>query len=175
MVARSGDAPSPGDSVSALPWPAAPVAVYVTLTRSAETRACVGRPASSESSLGGTVVALATDALTTDRRHPPVRADELDGLRLVIAFTDEGEPIADPFTVDPGRDGLLVSSPRGDVAFLPGEARTVRWALREARRIGIVRAGSLDVTYRRLTVVTLSEAPALPAQPVQEESADAHH
>ena len=50
-----------------------------------------------------------------------------------------------------------IHSPRGNVTFLPGEARTVRWALSEARRLGILREGTSDATYRRLEVVTLAE------------------
>ena len=125
---------APADSAAAPPdsiadWPAAPVAVYLTLRDGATTRACVGSPAPVRASLEATVKALAVEALRADRRHPVVRREELERVRVVIAFTDEGVLLADPMLVDPGRDGLLVGSPRGHVAFLPGEARTVRWAL----------------------------------------------
>jgi hypothetical protein len=61
-------------------------------------------------------------------------------------------------TVQPALEGLLVSGPHGSVAFLPGEARTVSWALREARRIGVI-ADSHEATFQRFDVVTVEEPP----------------
>jgi AMMECR1 domain-containing protein len=161
------------DSVNAArvpDWPGRPAPMYVSLVRGHATRACVGSPAPTRGTLSETVAALAVEVLHADRRRPPVRHDELDDLRIVLSFTDEGETVASPMLVDPGRDGLLITSPRGAVAFLPGEARTIRWALREARRIGVLEDGVADATFKRLHVVTLAE----PARPVHdEEDADA--
>jgi len=149
---------APADSSpAAIEWPAAPVPVYLTLRDGKDTRACVGAPAGAHGSLGATIEALALDALASDRRHPPVRQSELAPLRVVIAFTDEGVPVPSPMLVDPGREGLLIESPRGHVAFLPGEARTVRWALDQARRAGVIDPHANDATYRRLEVVTILE------------------
>jgi hypothetical protein len=103
------------------------------------------------------VEALAVLALHADRRRPPVRREELSQLRIVLAFAGEGEAVLDPMEVDPGREGLLVTTPRGNVAFLPGEARTVSWALREARRIGVLAGSPREASFRRFPVVTLEE------------------
>lgn len=150
-------------------WPAPPVGLYVSLARGRATRACVGSAAPVRGTLAETVRALAVEALHADRRRPPVRREELDDLRIILSFTDEGETITNPMLVDPGREGLLVSSPRGAVAFLPGEARTVRWALREARRIGVLKDGTADASFSRFHVVTLAE----PARaPEDEEDSD---
>ena len=159
------------DSVpqSALPgWPGRPTGVYVSLAGHT-TRACVGN-ATPTGTLAETVELLAIRSLEADRRHPPLRHDELPSLRILISFAGDGEPVSDPMVVDPAREGLLVSSPRGNVAFLPGEARTVQWALREARRIGVLAGKGADVSYRRFPVVVISE-PARPApreEPVDE-------
>jgi AMMECR1 domain-containing protein len=145
------------DTIQAPDWAGEPVGVYVTLLRGRESRACVGSATPTRASLGETVRSLAVEALSADRRRPPVRRDELARLRIVVAFVDEGEPIADPMLVDPARQGLLVTSERGSVAFLPGEARTIRWALAAARRAGIIGAAAQEVRFRRFHAVTMIE------------------
>jgi len=96
-----------------------------------------------------------------------VRREELDHLRIVLSFAGPNTPVADPMVVAPAREGLLVSGARGSVAFLPGEARTVSWALHEARRIGIL-ANAEPATYARFDVVTISE----PARPHRQHDPD---
>ncbi len=140
-----------------IPWPAGPRGVYLSLTEGSTTRACVGNVAPYRGDLVATVRALAVQSLQADRRHTPIRSDELPNLRIVISFAGAVEPITDPMQVNPGRDGLLITSTGGSVAFLPGEARTVAWALREARRIGIIQGSSESARYSRFPVVVLSE------------------
>lgn len=144
------------DTASAPDWPGPPTALYLSLVRGGVTRACVGHPGPPRGTLAECVRALAEAALASDPRHPPLRRDELATLRIVLAFAGAGGPVADPMSVDPGREGLLVGGARGHIAFLPGEARTVAWALREARRVGV-----LDATqpgeFTRFPVVTITE------------------
>jgi hypothetical protein len=147
---------TPPDTARAPDWPGQPTALYLSLVRGGVTRACVGRPAPPSGSLAECVRALAEAALSADPRHPPLRRDELSGLRVVLAFAGAGEPVADPMSVDPGREGLLVGGARGHVAFLPGEARTVAWALREARRVGVLEAAE-PAEFTRFAVVTITE------------------
>jgi AMMECR1 domain-containing protein len=106
--------------------------------------------------LSASLAALAVEALSADRRRPAIRRDELDSLRIIVAFAGRGEPVADPRLVDPAREGLIVGGADVAVAFLPGEARTIAWALRESRRVGALRAQQ-PVTYQRFPVVVLSE------------------
>jgi hypothetical protein len=147
---------APPDTPPAPDWPGAPTALYLSLVRGGAVRACVGHPAPPRGSLAECVRALAGAALAADPRHPPVRRDELPTLRIVLAFAGAGGPVADPMSVDPGREGLLVGSARGHVAFLPGEARTVAWALREARRVGVL-DGAGPAEFTRFPVVTITE------------------
>ena len=58
--------------------------------------------------------------------------------------------------VRPMREGLLVRTPRGDVAFLHGEARTVSWALRQARQAGLLERAE-DASFLRFDAVVLQE------------------
>jgi hypothetical protein len=53
------------------------------------------------------------------------------------------------------REGLKIETERGAVAFLPGEARTVAWAVREARRIGVLAGPLAEARCSRFDVVTL--------------------
>jgi AMMECR1 domain-containing protein len=153
----AGPARPPAD----IPWPGAPAALYVSLVDGRRTRACVGRPTAAASTLSEAVAALAVEALQADPRHPPVRREELPRLRIVISFAGDGEAIPDPMLADPGREGFSISTPRGSVAFLPGEARTVAWALREARRAGLLEGGGAAAAgYRRFPVVAVSEPEA---------------
>lgn len=147
---------APPDTTRAPDWPGAPTALYLSLVRGGVTRACVGHAAPPRGSLAGCVRALAEAALASDPRHPPLRRDELATLRIVLAFAGAGEPVADPMSVDPGREGLLVGGARGHIAFLPGEARTIAWALREARRVGVLDATE-SAEFSRFPVVTITE------------------
>lgn len=139
---------------SAPDWPAAPRPLFVTLAHGRSTRACLGRD-EPHGSLGDSVRELAREALSGDRRRPPVRAEELDSLRVLVAFAGEARAVSDPYAVNPMREGLRIETERGIVAFLPGEARTVAWALSEARRIGVLGRMS-DARFSRFDAVVLS-------------------
>jgi AMMECR1 domain-containing protein len=146
------------DGRDSIRWPAPPAALYLTLVHGIATRSCVGEEPPHGADVAEAVRALAVQALVGDRRRAPVRRTELAELRIVLGFAGPGVPIADPMQVDPGRQGLRIATERGSVAFLPGEARTVDWALREARRIGVLSGPRSAARYFRFSVVTLSEA-----------------
>lgn len=153
--------PAPASAADLPDWPGAPAGLYVTLVNGRSTRACVGAAAPPGATLGESVRMIAVQALQLDRRRAPVRAGELDRLRIVIAFAGPPEPLAEPWSVALEREGLLVQSPRGTIAFLPGEVRTVAYALREARR---VLGDPRDATYARFDVVTLTETSPTPSR-----------
>jgi AMMECR1 domain-containing protein len=158
----------PAPPTADLEMPPSPEALYVTLVKGTTTRACVGHEPPHNTYLPEAVRELAREVRTADRRRPPVRDDELNGLRLVIGFAGAAEPVERAGEVDPGREGLLIESEGGRVAFLPGEARTVAWALREARRIGVLLGPAAAARYYRFEVVTLSEP--VPAAPKEKDS-----
>ena len=136
-------------------WPGTPRPLYVTLAHGSVTRACVGSDTPMGATLAEALHALGSQLASQDRRHPPLRAEELDSLRLVVAFAGDAQAIADPSQVDPMHEGLKIETDRGAVAFLPGEARTVAWALREARRIGVLGARESDAHFSRFPVVVI--------------------
>ncbi len=147
---------------SAPDWPAAPRPLFVTLARGRVTRACLGSE-QPQGTLCETARRVAADAMVADRRHAPIDPAELDDLRVIVAFTGADQPLADPYAVDPMREGLRIESEHGAVAFLPGEARTVAWALAEARRIGVLGAMS-EARFVRFQAVVWS-GPARLAAP----------
>ena len=151
-------------------WPGSPRPLYVTLARAHATRACVGADAPPGGSLAASLRLLGGQVATNDRRRPPVRAEELDTLRLVLAFAGDPVPVADPMSVDPMREGLKIETDRGAVAFLPGEARTISWALREARRIGVLAGPVSEARCSRFEVVTLQGPATRRAEPRKEPS-----
>jgi len=179
--AREGLAASVGEGAeatatkAALPvtstdWPGSPRPLYVTLARAHATRACVGADTPPGGSLAASLRLLGGQVATNDRRRPPVRAEELDTLRLVLAFAGDPTPVADPMSVDPMREGLKIETDRGAVAFLPGEARTISWALREARRIGVLAGPVSEARCSRFEVVTLQGPATRRAEPRKEPS-----
>lgn len=165
LASAVGEAPIASEA-AAPAWPGSPRPLYVTLARGRETRACVGADVPPGGSLAESLRLLGARLATHDRRRPPVRADELDTLKLVVAFAGDPVPVADPMSVDPVREGLRIETDRGAVAFLPGEARTVAWAVREARRIGVLSGPLAEARCSRFDVVTLQgPAAAGPGHP----------
>ena len=139
-------------------WPGPPCGVYLSLARGTRTRACVGSLTPLGGTLSATLRELARRVISDDPRHPPVRGEELDSLTVLVSFAGPPEPIADPMSIAPAREGLLITSARGSIAFLPGEARTVSWALSEARRVGMLQRAS-DASFQRFSVVVLKHVP----------------
>jgi AMMECR1 domain-containing protein len=140
-----------------LDWPGPACGVYLSLARGRSTRACVGSLTPLAGTLGATLRELARRVVADDPRHPPVRREELDSLVVLVSFAGAPEPISDPMIVAPAREGLLIASPSGSIAFLPGEARTVSWALREARRVGVL-GRTADASFQKFAVVVMRDA-----------------
>lgn len=150
-----GAAPAAPDSL--LPdWPAEPVGLYLSLVGPAGTRACVGGTTPVAGTLAASLARVAADVIAADRRRPPLRHSELATLRLVITFAGAATPVPDPMHVRLAREGLLIQTPDGAVAYVPGEARTVSWALADARRGGILRRRA-DASFFSFPAVTLRE------------------
>ena len=99
-------------------------AVFITLTRFGELRGCVGSLQAVEP-LAQAVATSAFNAAFRDRRFGPVRADELDTIRIEISILSEMEPIEAPTRqallelLQPGVDGLLLEDRGYRSTFLP--------------------------------------------------------
>jgi hypothetical protein len=152
--AFSDSAAAPPDSLP--DWPAEPTGLYLSLVGHSGTRACVGSTTPVAGTLAACLARSAADVIASDRRRPPLRRAELQSLRLVVTFAGRTEPVADPMQVRLAREGLLIQTANGAVAYVPGESRTVSWALADARRHGLLQKRA-DATFQRFDVVTLRE------------------
>jgi AMMECR1 domain-containing protein len=161
-LSRGLEPGAPAPAATGPAWPGSPRPVYVTLARGRATRACVGSDAPLGGSLAATLEALGERVVASDRRHAPLDAGELDTLRLVIAFAGDEQSVADPLTVDPVHEGLKIETDLGAIAFLPGEARTAAWALREARRAGVLAGPVSEARCSRFAAVVI-QGPAVRA------------
>lgn len=99
-------------------------ACFVTLTRDGELRGCIGS-VRAQRALGDDVVANAVAAATRDSRFAPLRADELDAVRIEVSllsapefidFKDEAELLTQ---LRPGEDGLILFAGCRSATFLP--------------------------------------------------------
>lgn len=156
--------PMPGHE----PELAHPGASFVTLTSGGRLRGCIGtlqayRP------LGDDVAENARAAAFADPRFPPLRADELDGVRIEVSRLSAPEPVDYDGTeagairaLRPGVDGVVLHSGRHRATFLPQvweqlpEARTFLEHLR--RKAGLDdRAWPADARLERYGVESWQE------------------
>jgi AMMECR1 domain-containing protein len=115
--------------------------VFVSAQVNGAPRCCMGVLRPRGPSLAADLINAAVLAAAHDERFPPLRPEELSGLRLIVSMLDPPEAVTDPFALDPLTDGLAVRSSRRVGVVLPGETgvleRFVSWAhIRAAAREG---------------------------------------
>jgi uncharacterized protein len=91
--------------------------VFVTLHVRGELRGCIGTTERDEP-LGDGVVRCAASAALHDPRFPPMRADELDELRIEISVLSPVTPI-EVEDIEIGRHGLVISDGEHRGLLLP--------------------------------------------------------
>ncbi len=89
---------------------------FVTLFNQKDLRGCVGICAP-ENSLRQIVIEMTEAAATRDRRVKPVRADELDKIRIDISVISPLERSSAPLSLEVGKHGLHVAA-RGKLGVL---------------------------------------------------------
>lgn len=87
-----------------------PAGAFVTLHKAStgDLRGCIGTIEATEESLVKEVIANAVSAATRDPRFPPVKADELDDLRIDVSVLYAAEPIQSTAELDPRSYGVIV-------------------------------------------------------------------
>ncbi len=95
--------------------------VFVSAIAGDAPRCCMGSLYPTRQTLAQEIIAAAVAAAGMDLRFPPIRPDELDGLRIVVSIVDPPEAIVDPTHLDPATDGLAVRSRKRWGVVLPGE------------------------------------------------------
>jgi AmmeMemoRadiSam system protein A len=93
--------------------------LFVTLTRAdGSLRGCIGTLAA-QPSLDRALRETAVSAAGADPRFPPVKGEELAGLRIAVSILSPMEPLAEPESVEIGRDGLVIERGGRRGLFLP--------------------------------------------------------
>jgi AmmeMemoRadiSam system protein A len=95
-----------------------PRALFVTLRRRGELRGCIGT-LSPEGDLSRTVPRFALRAAFEDPRFPPLSKDELADCDIEISVLTPPAPLADPASVEVGRDGLIIEARGRSGLLLP--------------------------------------------------------
>jgi AmmeMemoRadiSam system protein A len=103
-----------------------PAGAFVTLTKQGELRGCIGS-IHAVAPLHEAVVRSAVNAAFRDPRFHPLRKEELSQLELEISVMSPIEPVTDVETIEPGRDGLIISSGRNSGLLLPQVATEYGW------------------------------------------------
>ncbi len=138
ILAHLGVAPAP-----ALPASGAlaePRGAFVTIHVAGELRGCIGtfRP---QGSLASTVARMAVAAASDDPRFPPLRAADVPALGVAVSVLGPPRPIADPRTVEIGKQGLLVSRGFHRGTLLPKVAVEHGWGAEEFLKHTCLKAG----------------------------------
>lgn len=108
--------------------------VFVTISRHGRRRGCWGRFEPATGCLRDEIIGAAVAAATSDPRCRPIRLGELKDLEFTVSIVGPLRRTKDTQPYSPGAFGLLLRSGEKTGVILPGEARTSRWRLAEAKR-----------------------------------------
>jgi len=113
--------PPPGTPARLL----APGAAFVTLRDREGLRGCVGSVVP-QGSLAALVARMARAAARTDPRFPPLRPDELLGLRVEVSVLSPTRPVSVD-EIDPGIHGVCLRAQGRGAVLLPQVAVRLGW------------------------------------------------
>ncbi len=114
--------------------------VFVSIHREAQLRGCIGR-IESEGPLYEVTAECAVSAAVSDPRFPPVRIEELEGLRFEISVLSVLQKVEAPDKLEVGRHGLLVEKDGRRGLLLPQVATEYGWDRAEFLSETCVKAG----------------------------------
>jgi hypothetical protein len=143
----TGRPAGPRDEPPPPEWPDGPVGLVLCLRVEGRLRACEGSPSAPSRELGTAAADLAEDlaASRSRGRRRPAR-EELREATVEVFFLPAVQQLGEEEmrtagregALDPARTGLLVRGAKGDCFVMPGEVRSVRKAVRLARKAGAV-------------------------------------
>lgn len=134
--------------------------VFVTLTKSGELRGCIGyiHPVLP---LSSAIRDAAVSAALKDPRFPPVRAEELEEIKIEVTILTPPKPLLCPASersknIEVGRHGLIIQGKGHAGLLLPQVAVEYNWSPEEFLSHTCIKAGLLkdcwkDGNYELLT------------------------
>ncbi|MCS6830062.1 MAG: AMMECR1 domain-containing protein [Armatimonadota bacterium] len=133
--------------------------VFLTLVKEGKLRACWGTLEPQQRHLVEEIVTVAKGVCVRDTRFPPLRADEVRKLRIILTLVvSQPEPIS-PEHIRPREHGVLIRSGSRSAVVLPHEGRTVRRMLTIARqKAGIRNAEPVEVYVFRVYTIEEPES-----------------
>jgi AmmeMemoRadiSam system protein A len=120
----------------------------VTLHIDGELRGCIGYPLPVKP-LDETIAEMAVAAASQDFRFNPLRAGELDRLKIEISVLGLPRPVNDPGEVEVGRDGIIVSKGFNRGLLLPQVPVEQCWDRETYLRHGCIKAGLRPDEWRK--------------------------
>lgn len=128
--------------------------VFVTLVQGGKLRACWGTLEPQHPHLAAEIAAAARGVCSRDTRFPPLRADEVRSVRIILTVVLSPAQPAKAWQIRPREHGVLVRWKDRSAVVLPHEGRTVRRMLTLARqKAGIPEGEPVEIyTFRVQTV-----------------------
>lgn len=114
---------------------------FVTLVAQGKLRACWGTLEPQQPHLAAEIVAAAQGVCSRDTRFPPLRAEELGRLKIILTIVLSPAQPAREMQILPREHGVLVRRGERSAVVLPHEGRTVRRMLALARQKAGIGAG----------------------------------
>jgi len=133
-----------------------PRPIFITLVKNGKTRGCAGSFIPIYNSLEESIVNFTVIAATQDIRYPPVKFEELNEIVIKITFPEKPVSVNNPFTINPLTEGLIIKKEGKEGVVLPGEAKTVDYAI----KIGLNNSGIKDlngVSFYKFKGISFSE------------------
>lgn len=127
---------------------------FVTLVGKGKLRACWGTLEPQQPHLAAEIVAAAQGVCSRDTRFPPLRAEELSRLKIILTIVLSPAQPARESRVLPHEHGVLVRCRERSAVVLPHEGRTVRRMLALAQqKAGIGTREPVEIyTFRVQTI-----------------------
>lgn len=127
---------------------------FVTVVRRGALRACWGTLEPQHRNVAEEVVAAARGVCTRDTRFPPLRAQELPALKLIVTIVlSPAQPVRES-QIRPREHGVLIRSGDRSAVVLPHEGRTVRRMIAIARqKAGIGERESIELYVFRVQTI----------------------
>ncbi|MCC6483592.1 MAG: AMMECR1 domain-containing protein [Armatimonadetes bacterium] len=131
---------------------------FVTLSYQDRRHGCTGSFDAHGRSLADNIVQTAVRAWRLDPRSKPLSPVQLKQARVFVTIPGPYKRVSDPSAYPPANYGLLVRAKGRSAVLLPGEARTGRWQMAQAKREAGLSADA-KVEFCIFRAVTWAEEP----------------